>query len=179
MHFNKKIDVDNALARIADSLAFGAVARHCFVTTDDPENERRLLVKAKNNLAPDVKALSYRIETRLAGEDHRDGRSIYAPLIIWGTEHVEISALQAMQAESGGRSASNPRKDAKDLLLKLLDGAEMAQKDIEDRAEGECISLKTLKRAKKDLGVESYKDGMSGGWMWRIPKKGDGEVEGF
>src|SRR5262245_57538599 len=94
MHFNKKIDVDNALARIADSLAFAAVARHCFVTTDDPENERRLLVKAKNNLAPDVKALSYRIETRLAGEDHRDGRSIYAPVIVWGAEHVEISALQ-------------------------------------------------------------------------------------
>jgi hypothetical protein len=59
MHFNKKTDVEQALARIADSVAFGAVARHCFVVTDDAENERRLLVKANNNLAPDVKALSY------------------------------------------------------------------------------------------------------------------------
>jgi putative DNA primase/helicase len=28
MHFNKKLDVDNALLRISDSLAFGATARH-------------------------------------------------------------------------------------------------------------------------------------------------------
>ena len=47
MHFNKKIDVDNALARISDSVAFGALARHCFVATDDPENERRLLVAGR------------------------------------------------------------------------------------------------------------------------------------
>jgi putative DNA primase/helicase len=47
MHFNKKTDVEQALARIADSVAFGAVARHCFVVTDDAENERRLLVKAE------------------------------------------------------------------------------------------------------------------------------------
>jgi hypothetical protein len=179
MHLNKRVDVDHALARIADSLAFGAVARHCFVTTDDPENERRLLIKAKNNLAPDVKALSYRIETRLAGEDHRDRRPVYAPMIVWGTEHVEISALQAMQAEAGGRAASNPRKEAKDLILKLLDGAPMAQKDVEDRAEGEGISPITLKRAKKDLGIESFKDGLTSGWMWRLPKKGNGDAEGF
>jgi putative DNA primase/helicase len=171
MHFNKKVDVDNALARIADSLAFGAVARHCFVTTDDPENERRLLVKAKNNLAPDVKALSYRIETRRAGQDHRDGRDVFAPCVVWGHEHVEISAIQAMQAEAGGGAASNPRKEAKDLLLRLLEGVSMAQKDVEEHAEGEGISLKTLKRAKKELGVESYKGGLAGGWMWHYQRK--------
>ena len=30
MHFNKKVDVDNALLRISDSLAFGATARHVY-----------------------------------------------------------------------------------------------------------------------------------------------------
>jgi putative DNA primase/helicase len=179
MHLNKKIDVDNAVARISDSLAFVAVSRQAFIVTDDAENERRLFVKAKNNLAPDVKALSYRIETRRAGQDHRDGCDIFAPVIIWGTEHVEISAMQAMQAEAGGKAASNTRKDAKDLILKLLDGATMAQKEIVDRAEGEGISLATLRRAKRDLGVESFKDGLSGGWMWRLPKKGNGDAEGF
>jgi putative DNA primase/helicase len=120
MHFNKKVDIDNALARIPDSVAFGAVARHCFVVTDDPENERRLLVKAKNNLAPDVKALSYTIQEAHAGHDHRDGSIIRAPRIIWGSEHVEISALQAMRAENNGTAANNPRTEAKDFLTKIV-----------------------------------------------------------
>ncbi len=34
MHFNKKMDVTNALLRISDSLAFGAVARHVYGVID-------------------------------------------------------------------------------------------------------------------------------------------------
>jgi putative DNA primase/helicase len=172
MHFNKKVDVDNALARIADSLAFGAVARHCFVVTDDPENERRLLVKAKNNLAPDVKALSYTIQTVLAAaHDHRDGSAIPAPRIVWGHEHVEISATQAMRAEANGTPATNPRKEAKDFLIKILANGPMPQKEIEDLAAAELISIKTLKRAKAELGIISKKDGLTGGWIWSLPEK--------
>jgi hypothetical protein len=40
MHFNKKMDVTNALLRISDSLAFGAVARHVYGVIDDAENKR-------------------------------------------------------------------------------------------------------------------------------------------
>ena len=131
MHFNKKTDVEQALARIADSVAFGAVARHCFVVTDDLENERRLLVKAKNNLAPDVKALSYTIKATHAGNDHRDGRDIYAPHIVWGYDHVEISATQAMRAEATGTAASNARKVAKEFMIKLLtENGDMLQEDV-------------------------------------------------
>ena len=51
MHFNKKTDVTNALLRISDSLAFGAVARHVYGVIDDAENKRKLFVRAKNNVA--------------------------------------------------------------------------------------------------------------------------------
>lgn len=170
MHFNKKIDVDNALARIADSVAFGALARHCFVVTDDPENERRLLVKAKNNLAPDVKALSYAIRAVHAGNDHRDGRDIYAPRIEWGHEHVEISATQAMRADANGTAATNPRKEAKAFLANLLANGPMLQKDIEEAVKGENFSMPTVKNAKKEMGIISEKDGLKGGWVWRLPE---------
>jgi DNA polymerase I-like protein with 3'-5' exonuclease and polymerase domains len=43
MHFNKKIDVTNALLRISNSLAFGGVARHVFSITKDETNARRLM----------------------------------------------------------------------------------------------------------------------------------------
>jgi hypothetical protein len=38
LHFNKKVDVTNALLRISDSLAYGAVARHVYGAVDDQEN---------------------------------------------------------------------------------------------------------------------------------------------
>jgi hypothetical protein len=64
MHFNKKSDVKEAMLRIADSLAFVAASRHAYVVLDDSENSRRLFVKAKNNLAPDMAALSYTTDTK-------------------------------------------------------------------------------------------------------------------
>lgn len=171
MHFNKKTDVEHALARIADSVAFGAVARHCFVVTDNSENERRLLVKAKNNLAPDVKALSYTIKACHAGNDHRDGRDIYAPHIVWGYDHVEISATQAMHAEATGTGASNPRKAAKEFMIKLLtENGDTLQEDVVEAIKGEPFSLRTLKGIKKEAGIESVKGkgSMNGKWVWRL-----------
>src|SRR6185503_13492105 len=42
MHFNKKVDVTNALLRISDSLAFGAAARHVYGVVNDADNKRKL-----------------------------------------------------------------------------------------------------------------------------------------
>jgi hypothetical protein len=165
MHFNKKIDVDNALARISDSVAFGALARHCFVATDDPENERRLLVKAKNNLAPDVKALSYTIRALHAGADHRDGRAIYAPRIEWGYEHVEVSAAQAMRAENNGKAAVSATQSAKDFLERTVKDEPIPQTEIEEAMQGEPFKMRTLHQVKKDLGIESKR--INGKWCWQ------------
>jgi hypothetical protein len=41
MHFNKKIDITNALLRISDSLAFAAVARHVYGVIDDAAGARQ------------------------------------------------------------------------------------------------------------------------------------------
>jgi hypothetical protein len=53
----------------------------------------------------------------------------------------------------------------------------MLQKDIQEAAEADDISLITLKRAKKDLGIKSDKNGMDGGWQWFFPKP-NGHDEG-
>ena len=99
MHFNKKTDVTNAMLRIADSLAYVATARHVYVVVDDAENEENhLFVKAKNNLAPDMKALRYGITAICVGIDDETGSEIYAPYLAWGNEHVKVTATEAMQA---------------------------------------------------------------------------------
>ncbi len=172
LHFNKKADVTNAMLRISDSLAFAATARHCYVIVDDPENERRLLVKAKNNLAPDTKALSFGVNAIAVGQDERSGNTIWAPRVVWGSEHVEITATQAMETEAAGRSSStNPRTAAKTFLSDILANGPVPKTEIEEAADANCISTATLRRAKSELGVIAKKTGMQGGWMWQLPEQ--------
>ena len=72
LHFNKKIDVTNALLRISDSMAFGATARHVYAVVDDAENKRKLMVKGKNNHAKSSqKALAYYFGEADVGEDRK------------------------------------------------------------------------------------------------------------
>jgi hypothetical protein len=170
MHFNKKADVTDAMLRIADSLAYVAAARSVFVVVDDPEVKgRRLFVKAKNNLAPDKKALSYMTGVKKTGVDQDTGKEIWAPHIIWGAEHVEVTATEAMQAEAGRGSAKRAKDDAKDFLRTQLAQGPKKQADIEEAAEQEPISTATLRRAKKELGIKSKKLGKDEGWEWSLP----------
>jgi hypothetical protein len=104
MHFNKKSDVTNAMLRIADSLAYVAAARHVYFVVDDGEVEnRRLFVKAKNNLSADNKVLSYFTSAKMVGADEKTGKEIWAPYVQWGTEYVKV-----FREQHDGPSASKP-----------------------------------------------------------------------
>jgi hypothetical protein len=175
MHFNKKADVHDAMLRIADSLAYVAASRHCYVVVDDPENQRRLFVKAKNNLAPDAQALSYTVGVVKVGDDKELGIEIHAPHVLWGREHVNVTATEAIKAEAGTVSSSSgtgPRDVAKKFLADLLANGPVLKKEIEDAAEGNGIAGRTLSRAKSDLGVIAKKNGFDGGWTWQLPETG-------
>ena len=171
MHFNKKADVTNAMLRIADSLAYVAAARHVYVVVDDLEVEdRRLFVKAKNNLSTDKKALSYMTGARNVGKDPDTGKDIWAPHVIWGSKHVEITANDAMQAEAGGGQSRHARREATDFLQERLAGAPVKQKEIAEEADANGITKATLRRAKQELKIKSWKEkGMDGEWMWELP----------
>jgi putative DNA primase/helicase len=169
MHFNKKEDVTNAMLRISDSLAFVAAARHCFVVADDPENKRRLFIKAKNNLAPDIHALSYTIDTIPVGEDHNG--PIVAPRVIWGSDHANVTATEALVAEASKSSKSSSLDAAKKFLTDILATGPVSKVEIDDAAQGNGISGTTLRRAKEDLKIEAKKDGLRGGWVWLLPEQ--------
>jgi DNA polymerase bacteriophage-type len=121
MHFNKKVDITNALLRISNSLAFGGVARHVFSVTRDEENARRLMARAKNNVAAEGvnKTLAFHFEERPAGHDWRDGRPIRAPAVVWEPGYVDVTATEAMQAASESKSPGE-RDRAKELLRDFL-----------------------------------------------------------
>jgi putative DNA primase/helicase len=174
MHFNKKSDVTNAMLRIADSLAYVAAARHVYFVADDAEVEnRRLFVKAKNNLSPDNRALSYFISAKMVGTDEKTGKEIWAPYIQWGSEHVKITAAQAMQADAGGSNAASQRREAREFLLDRLEAGPAKAEEVIEQAKQNGIAEKTLRRAKRDLKIVSRKEKelSGGGWFWELPPK--------
>jgi putative DNA primase/helicase len=164
-HFSKQPG-GKALYRFIGSIAHIGSARIAFTVMADTENEGRVLVlHAKNNLAPPQKGLAFRLEQRIVAG------GIVASTVCFDSEHVSQTADQALAAEneSGDRSA---RAEATDFLAEKLAGGPVAARDVEDHARAVGISIKTLRRAKKDLGVKVEKTGFDGGWVWRLPEGG-------
>jgi putative DNA primase/helicase len=172
MHFNKKADVTNAMLRIADSLAYVAAARHVYVVVDDAENDKaRLFVKAKNNLAPDKHALRFMVGTRKVGFDQELESEIWAPHVTWDSEHVEVTATQAMEAEAAGGGSRTARREAEEFLTSKLALGAMLRDDLIEEADANGISKRTLERAKSVLGIKARKERgkVDGRWCWETP----------
>jgi putative DNA primase/helicase len=166
-HFNKKDDIKSALLRVSDSIAYVAAARHVYAVLHDPEDKNsKLFVKAKNNLAPDKKALRYGMGVKKVGHDKRLGVDIEAPFIVWHPQHVEITANEAMQA-AGGHTA---KREAREFLLERLEAGPMKADDIIEEAKQDGIAKRTLDRAKKELGIKSRKTPtkFEGEWYWEL-----------
>ena len=173
MHFNKKMDMTNALLRISDSLAFGALARHVYAVIDDFENKRKLFVRAKNNVSAKDKnkTLAFRFGAREVGVDEETGQPITAPHILWEPAYVDITATEAMQAVADNRTPG-AKDAAKKFLEKILPGdTEVPMKEIVEAAEANGISWASLKWAKEELGVVADKEKTKDGkWIWKLPK---------
>src|SRR5262249_31388266 len=155
-----------------DSLAFGAVARHVYGVIDDPENGRKLLVRAKNNVAAKSKnqTLAFRFGARVVGKDEETGEEIVAPHILWEPAYVDITAMEAMQAVADG-SSPGKRDAAQKFLHDLLTGKQVSTTDVKEAAEANGLSWSTVWRAKDALGVLAEKDNSTpkGEWYWRLP----------
>jgi putative DNA primase/helicase len=168
-HFNKKDDVKSALLRVSDSIAYVAAARHVQAVLDDPnDRDSKLFVKAKNNLARDAMALRYNFSTKVVGHDPRLGIDIVAPFINWDAQHVDVTADDAMRAADG--QSGNAKREAREFLLDRLIAGPVKADDLIAEARQEGISVKTLRRAKKDLGLRSRKQAgvMDGDWFWEL-----------
>ena len=177
LHFNKNINVTNAMLRFSDSLAFVAAARHAFVVMKDPDNEgRRLFLKAKNNLAANSDGLAYSFQAPVVATDATG--DLVAPCIAWSSQRVGITATEALAAAIGGNDEPTATDDAVDFLRKVLAEGPLPVKDIERQAveaallgEGKPIGQsKPFRNARQALGIITDKTGMREGWTWALPK---------
>ena len=162
-HFSKAGvgSATKALHRFIGSIAFVGAPRIALAVLE--EDGRRLLLHAKNNLAPPPQGLAYSIAQMTVGQ-----QAIVSSHVVWEAAHVDMSADDAMQ-QDWGRDAPD-RNDAEELLKKILGCGPVSADDVKDEAvNGHGHSWATIRRASDKLRVVKKKDGLEGGWLWSLP----------
>lgn len=163
-HLNKG-NGGNALYRVSGSLAFVAAARAAWLIVKDPDDEqRRLVLPSKNNLAPDVGGFAYRIGTAMTSVGN-------VPVIHWEPERVDVSAIEALSPDF----ERDARAEASQFIVDCFNEGTTEAKAIMTAARNAGIAEKTLRRAKADLGIVSRKIGFAktAKWHWQLPEKTD------
>ena len=98
------------------------------------------------------------------------------PALAWhGTVEVDIAELLAMTAPKG----HGAREEAKKFLAEVLVDGPVPQQDVLKEARECGISDATLRRAMKDMNVQSARIGKirrqgGGHWVWNLPESLDG-----
>jgi hypothetical protein len=129
-------------------------------------------VKAKNNLAKDTAALTYTVNVLCVGYDERLRKDIWAPYVVFGAEHREITATEAMQAEAGiGNTRDTAQQAAEAFLRERLASGPVLRDDVIEEAKVHMFSDATLRRAREKLGVvfQKEKGRLHGKWFWELP----------
>jgi len=163
-HFSKANvgTATKALHKFIGSIAFVGAPRAAFAVLEDPnDKDRRLFLHAKNNLAEPPQGLAFRLEQFIVGE------GIVTSRVMWEPEPLSITADEALAAD--GKS-SLALTEAECFLQALLADGPVLSKQVDAEAQEAGVARATLRRAKANLGIKSYKDGMKGGWFCALPK---------
>lgn len=166
-HLNKSAGGE-ALMRVTGSLAFVAAARAAFIVTKDPEEDaRRLFLPLKNNIGNDQTGLAFRVES---AQVKSSAGLIETSRIVWEPGPVTMTANEAMQPQ-GDSEERSALDDAGQFLQSLLADGPVKAGQIKTDADGAGFNWRTIQRAADRLNIERHKDGMRGGWTWRLPPK--------
>jgi RecA/RadA recombinase len=174
-HMNKTKGAD-PLHRVGGSIGIPGAVRSALLLArdpDDPDGERgrrRVLAHVKSNVSPLAASLSYEIDPiLLPGEDQIETARLR---LLGESDHSGHDLLDAPRGEE--RSALD---EAVDFLEAELAEGEQEARQVQSAARAAGISDMTLKRARRQLGVESGRVGEGGRrggghWVWRLPLKG-------
>lgn len=166
-HLSKGTAGRDPTERVTGSIAFTAVVRVVLMAAkvkgEDGE-DRRVLVRSKSNIGPDNGGFVYHLEQVEAIP------GVQASAVTWG-EALEGSARELLaeaetdQTDTGEKSA---KERAEEWLADLLAGGAIQAKQVQADAKEAGLSWATVRRAADSLNVARIKDGLRGGWYWRI-----------
>jgi len=147
-----------AIYRGIGSIAFTAAARAVWQVVKDPDDEaRRLFLPVKCNLAK-AEGLAFRVTDKG---------------VVWDKGSVTITPDQVAAAEamaSTDDSEPTAREEAKRWILGLLKNGPKPSREIAEQARVDKLCWRTVKYAKRELGVRSEFDGNAWSWLPPAPK---------
>jgi len=128
-----------------------SVARAVWEVVPDAEvSERRVLMPTKNTLVAEAAGLAFRVEGWPGRPD--------VPRLAWEPSPVEgVSPGHGRVAEAAA------------WLLEVLRDGPVPEKEVGRRARGAGLSLASVRRAKRRLGVVPSSTGWQAAWHWRLP----------
>lgn len=147
----------NAISRLSGSGAFGAAARSVMLVVKDPNEEsRRIVACVKSNVGHEWPGLAFAISGDPAG-------------VVWDREPVLMTADELLRSTVSAEGGSRLSEAIQFLREYLKDGPQPAS-EVESAAKVEGISVATLRRAKKVLGVRSPREGFGPGgtYVWTL-----------
>src|SRR5471032_3082339 len=148
--------------RVIGSQAFGALARMVLVTAKEEGSNRRVMARAKSNIAPDDGGVAYSLELATIAGGIEATHAVWAGAIE-GTAREILGDVEHDDSEGGCE-----RLDAEQFLRDLLADGPLPTRQIKADADGAGYSWATVRRAQKALGVAAIKGGMKEGWTWRL-----------
>ncbi len=158
----------NADDLVMGSRAFTGMARSVLHLMLDPaDNQRRLLLPGKNNLAEPPAGLAFAISGEPA-------------CITWEHDPVTMTANDVLAAQNGGDRSDgcngdrrSKRDEAADWLRgHLADGPKLGSEVLAE-AKADGFSARTLERARATAGVRPVKIGYESGWYWQSDPAGE------
>jgi putative DNA primase/helicase len=154
--------------RVIGSQAFGALARMVLVTAKEEGSNRRVMARAKSNIAPDDGGVAYSLQlVAIAG-------GIEATHAVWeGAIEGTAREILGEVEHDGGDEDGGVRRDLERLLVDLLaqNGGKMPAKLVKAEVSDAGYSWTAANRAKEKAGIESAKEKgtTKGGWIWYLP----------
>lgn len=146
---------DKAIYRGIGSIDITAACRSVLLVAVDPnDGSRRMVAHIKSNLAANGQAIGFAI---VDGEFQWHG-------------YVDVTPEQMLAPDSVQNERRSALKEAEAFLCTVLEKGPRLMTEISELADQHGISHSTLRRAKRKLGIDSYKDGEA--WFWTLPPKG-------
>ena len=149
-HMNKASGMKSGYRGLG-SIDFTAAARSILVVgriQDEPTV--RVIAQSKNSLAPEGKSIAFEL-----APEH-------------GFQWKGACEITVDELLSGGGQVQTKTMQMEDELKKMLNAGEVSAEAIRIRADELGISERTLKIAKKNLGIVSAKRGDQ--WYWKLTK---------
>lgn len=163
-HLNKIGRGRSPLSRILGSQVFGAVARSAYLVSSDPADEaQRLFLPLKDSIGSIPQGLVFRIEEVILPDGIRSARVVFCD------GPTNLTAAEALTALQAAPAKTSVLTETKAFLRDFLEAGAQSVGAVTEAEEAHGITMASLRRACRALGIKPRKTGMSEGWVWALP----------